>query len=148
MEEEEEEGKEKEKRTRFFFYQYEQLTRAHVHFPACSQLERDVHRGCAFRVLAWRAHIHKHSLILSNWRCRSLHFGKTVWRRRGGGEHIRTVLDDTLDVTVLFGVILVTEFGRAHTVVCVGLEDATGTFTLSTDDSTHLIWGEGKSKLA
>lgn len=49
-----------------------------------------------------------------------------------------TVLDNALDVAVLFGVVLVSELGRTLTVVGVSLEDATGTLTLSTDDSTHL----------
>jgi len=46
------------------------------------------------------------------------------------------VLDNALDVAVLFGVVLVSELGRTLTVVGVSLEDATGTLTLSTDDST------------
>lgn len=50
-----------------------------------------------------------------------------------------TYLDDSLDVSMTFGVVDRPQFGGSLTMLVVALEDTTGTLTLASNNSSHLV---------
>ena len=50
-----------------------------------------------------------------------------------------TYLDDTLDVAMTLGIINRPQLGCSLTVLVVALENTSGTFTLASNDSSHIV---------
>jgi len=64
-------------------------------------------------------------------------------QRSTSARIVDDVFDQTLDETVFFGVVERSHFGSALTFAGDGGKDGAGAFSLSTNDSTHVLVGSG-----
>lgn len=54
-------------------------------------------------------------------------------------SHSKTYLHNTFDVAMSLRIVNWSQFGRSLTMLIVALEDTAGTFTLASDDSSHIV---------